>query len=173
MQNNYVKCLGWLLLSEGGYVNDPRDPGGATNKGVTQRVYNGWRIRQHQQTQSVRQISPDEVSAIYKMQYWDAVRGDDMPSGVDYCLFDEGANSGPVRSIRDLQSALKIKSDGHIGLVTMQTVAGVSDRRALVNAVCDYRLSFLRRLRTFKFFGRGWRARVERVRVQALALVTV
>src|SRR5690349_1648581 len=108
MRANFDASLAAVLHHEGGYVNHPRDPGGATNKGVTQKTYDNWRVDHGLPPQSVRLITPAEVMAVYKRRYWDAVKGDSLPAGLDYCLFDLAVNSGPVRAITFLQEALLV-----------------------------------------------------------------
>ncbi|RUV20369.1 MAG: N-acetylmuramidase [Mesorhizobium sp.] len=157
-----------VLAHEGGYVNHPKDPGGPTNKGVTQRVYDAYRRGKGLGTRSVQQISNQEIADIYDRQYWDAVKGDELPAGVDYVLFDGAVNSGPKQSIIWLQRALgplyKGRVDGTMGLTTIAAVNAVNDQDALIDRICDQRLTFMRRLRTWKTFGRGWSARVAEVR---------
>lgn len=176
MQSSFQQALSWVLLSEGGFVNNPYDPGGATNMGVIQLVYSAWRRLQGKPPQSVRYITRDEAAAIYKAQYWDAVRGDDLPPGVDYCVFDEAVNSGPVRAIQALQRVISCAVDGHFGMLTMDAVkmamvpSPLPNRPSLIDRYCDERLSFLHRLRTWQFFGRGWTARVQLVRKNAKSL---
>lgn len=166
---NFDRALQLVLASEGGYVDDPRDPGGPTNRGVTQGVYDAWRRLKGLPPRGVRYAAPREISDIYRRQYWAAVRGDDLPAGVDYAVFDEAVNSGPVRAIRDLQAALGVTADGHLGIVTLgaATRAGAA---AVVQRLCDRRLSLLRRLRGWSVFGRGWANRVADVRANALKL---
>lgn len=94
MRANFDASLAAVLQHEGGWSNDPHDPGGATNRGVTQGTYDLWRVDHQLPKRSVKHITPAEVMAVYKKRYWDAVRGDEMPSGVDYCLFDFAVNSG-------------------------------------------------------------------------------
>lgn len=167
MQTSYDRSLKMLLKDEGGYVNHPRDPGGATNKGITQRVYSalyrakGWKPR------SVRHITDDEVAAIYRFQYWDTVRGDALPAGLDYAMFDYAVNSGPVRAVKELQGLLKVPVDGHIGIVTMQAVHDTKDIPGLIDRLCDKRLTFLSRLKHWITFKGGWGRRVAGVRFEA------
>ncbi|WP_245501489.1 glycoside hydrolase family 108 protein [Mesorhizobium sp. M2A.F.Ca.ET.067.02.1.1] len=157
-----------MLAHEGGYVNHPRDPGGPTNKGVTQRVYDAYRRGKGLGTKSVQQIANQEVADIYDRQYWDAVKGDDLPAGIDYVVFDGAVNSGPKQSIiwlqRALGSAYGGRIDGTMGLTTITAVNSVEDLDALVDAICDQRMNFLRHLSTFRVFGGGWTARVSEVR---------
>jgi lysozyme family protein len=161
----YARALPRVLVHEGGYVNDPLDPGGATNKGITFRVYDGYRQRKGLPTQDVRDITAAEISDIYKLQYWDAVKGDILPAGVDYVLFDGGIMSGPSQSIKWLQRALgNVVVDGQMGQATLAAVAEHPNKPALIDAICDRRMAFLRALRTFGRFGKGWTRRVEGVR---------
>lgn len=157
--DNFDVALRYVLGHEGGYVNHPKDPGGATNKGVTQAVYDNWRARQGQAKQSVRKITDAEVSAIYRRQYWDVVSADDLPSGVDYAVFDFAVNSGPARAARYLQKCIGAKRDGLVG---SETIAKASERDEvdLIDQLCQERLKFVRGLKTYKTFGRGWERRI-------------
>ena len=169
MKDNFASSLAAVLVHEGGYVNHARDPGGATNKGVTQTVYDDWRAKQGLEKRSVREIEQSEVAAIYRKQYWDAIRGDDLPSGVDYCVFDFAVNSGVKRAARFLQEALLVSIDGQIGPITLKA-ANDAPAHALCDLICDLRLCFLRSLSIYDTFGRGWTRRVEDVRTKAKAM---
>lgn len=162
------EALTRVLAHEGGYVNHPKDPGGPTNKGVTQRVYDAYRRGKGLGAKSVQQISNQEVADIYDGQYWNAVKGDELPAGVDYVLFDGAVNSGPKQSIIWLQRALgpiyKGRVDGTMGFTTIAAVNAVNDHDALIDRICDQRLAFMRHLRTWPTFGKGWSARVAEVR---------
>ncbi|WP_421696981.1 glycoside hydrolase family 108 protein [Ancylobacter sp.] len=158
-----------VLVHEGGYVEHPADPGGATMQGITQRVYAGWRRRHGQPVRPVRRIAPDEVAVIYRRQYWDAVRADDLPAGLDYALFDAAVNSGPAQAAKWLQRALGVTADGQVGEATLAALHGRAPA-PLIDALCDRRLAMLRGLRTFPTFGTGWARRVAEVRVAAKAL---
>lgn len=166
---NLGPSLDHVLVHEGGFVNHPKDPGGATNRGVTQAVYDGWRKAQGLAPRSVKLIVAGEVEAIYDAQYWDAVKADDLPGGIDYAVFDFAVNSGPSRAIRFLQSVLGVATDGVIGVVTL-AAARAADAVTVINALCDNRLAFLKGLSTWPTFGDGWRNRVKEVRADALAL---
>lgn len=165
--DRYSLCIPLVLAHEGGYVNHPADPGGATNKGVTQKVYDAWRDKQGKPRQSVRSIVDAEVHAIYRRDYWDAIKGDDLPAGVDYCVFDFAVNSGINRAAKYLQAAVGVAQDGAIGPATI-AAAKAQDAATLVNAICDRRMAFLRGLGTFATFGKGWTRRVTEVRALAL-----
>jgi lysozyme family protein len=157
-----------VLRHEGGYVNHPRDPGGATNKGVTQRTYNAFRRRIGEPRRSVREITPQEVDQIYREQYWDVVKADQLPDGVDYVVYDQAVNSGPARSAKWLQRAVGVTPDGVIGHITLDAVSK-HEPVTLINRMCDDRMAFLRRLRHWGTFGRGWTRRVADVRRHALS----
>lgn len=169
MKGNFSHCLAYVLLSEGGYVNNAADKGGPTNHGITQAVYDAYRKAHKLTTQDVRQIAPIEVEEIYFGEYWQPTECDSLPSGVDYCIFDYAVNSGDDHAERDLQAALKVKVDGKIGPKTLQAAAG-ADPKALINSICDDRLIYLRHLRNYPTFGKGWDARVASVRAIAEAM---
>jgi lysozyme family protein len=111
-----------------------------------------------------------ERDAIYRKKYWTGSRCDDLPAGVDYCVFDGSANSGVAQSAKWLQRALGVTVDGHIGDHTLLAVKD-ADHAALVRSICDQRMKFLRSLRTFPTFGKGWTRRVNDVRATALGMV--
>ena len=161
MRENYPTALGWALGHEGGYVNHPRDHGGATNKGVTQAVYSAWRMAAGLAPRDVRNITVDEVCAIYQAQYWNAVRGDDLPAGLDYAVFDYAINSGPARAARALQAAVGVRQDGHIGAITLDAVRRISDVEGLIGSLCAARLAWMRTLSTWEVFGVGWARRIQ------------
>ncbi|TIM24480.1 MAG: N-acetylmuramidase [Mesorhizobium sp.] len=170
------ESLAKVLVHEGGYVNHPSDPGGPTNKGVTQRVYDAYRKGKSLPKRSVKNITMDEVGEIYDRQYWDAVKGDLLPAGVDYVVFDGGVNSGPGRSIMWLQQALRPvytgSIDGVMGMGTIAALKAINNNDALIDRICDARMNFLRHLATFPTFGRGWTARVAEVRAIGKAWAT-
>lgn len=160
MQQNFFQSTQWMLIHEGGYVNHPKDPGGATNRGVTQRVYDGYRGRTGSTTQSVRSITMDEVQQIYREQYWDKVWGDHLPDGIDYAVYDFSVNSGPSRAVKFIQRMVGVAADGVMGSVTLAAINAVNDRQSLIERLCEQRLSWMKTLKTFKTFGRGWTRRV-------------
>jgi lysozyme family protein len=167
---NFTRSLQLVLLSEGGYVNHPKDPGGPTNKGVTQRVYDAYRKAIDAPPRSVKDISQGEIGSIYREQYWLPIRGDDLPSGVDYTVFDYAVNSGTVKAAKALQRALGVKVDGHIGMLTLDALRR-ADRGALVRSICRGRLDFLYHLASWTTFGRGWSRRVDAVKQSALTMI--
>lgn len=168
---NFDASLAKVLVHEGGYSNHPADPGGATMKGVIQRVYDGYRDRNGLARQSVKLLPDKELKDIYRLQYWNAIRGDELPSGIDYCVFDAAVNSGPGQAAKWLQRALGIKADGALGMVTVGA-AVKADPKAVIAGTCAHRLAMLKGLRTWATFGKGWGRRVDGVQRDALAMVT-
>jgi lysozyme family protein len=161
MKENFKACLKAVLRYEGGYVNHPSDPGGATNYGVTFRVYDAWRRKHGLAPRSVKLIEMSEVEAIYKRDYWDRIKGDDLPSGVDLAVFDLAVNSGVSRAAKMLQACVGVPQDGLIGPATL---AAVRSHHNCHVALCSRRLAFLQRLSTWPTFGRGWGSRVADVK---------
>lgn len=157
---NFKPALALVLAHEGGYVNHPRDPGGATNKGVTQKVYDAYRDLMGVARQSVANISLGEAAAIYRQQYAEAIKFDRLPAGIDYAVFDFAVNSGVKRAAKFMQRRLGVEADGHIGLITLTKLAKVNDVEGFISGLCADRVDFLRGLDTFDTFGRGWLRRV-------------
>lgn len=175
MKANFQKALKAVLVHEGGYSNHPKDPGGATMQGVTQRVYDAFRSKLGRPHRAVKLMDKAERDAIYKEQYWDAVRGDDLPSGVDYAVFDGAVNSGPVRALKWLQQSLKTYHgaiDGQMGLGTLRAVREDENNDALIDRMCDRRMAFLGALGTWPVFKKGWTKRVAGVRAMGKAMAS-
>lgn len=170
--DRFAVCLKTVLRHEGGYSDHPADPGGATNMGVTRKTLARWRGVAPWTLlpkSEVKALGKDEVARIYRSLYWDACAAGKLPNGLDLAVFDFGVNSGPDRAVRTLQEALGVETDGIAGPVTLAAAAR-ADRHAAINAICDRRLAFLRRLATFPTFGRGWTRRVADIRAAALAV---
>lgn len=171
MQNNFESCLKNLLKHEGGYVHHEKDPGGRTNHGVTQRVYEAW-VGHEVTEKTMRELTPEAVAPLYRKKYWDACRADELVSGLDYAVFDCAVNSGAGRAIKFLQSCVGVNPDGGFGSLTMAAVnqfqGDVSN--TLVKEYCEKRLDFLKSLKTFETFGKGWERRVNEVRDEALRM---
>lgn len=160
-------CIPRILEHEGGYVDHPRDPGGATNKGVTIATFRAY-VKPNGTVDDLRKLTTEQATIVYKRQYWDKVSADLLPIGVDYAVADFAVNSGPNRAARYLQRALGVPQDGIVGPRTIAAARNAAPDR-LINAICDSRLKFLRGLETWSTFGRGWSSRVEGVRSTALA----
>jgi len=166
---SYKEALRRLLVHEGGNDDDPRDPGGRTSRGILQREWDAWRKAHPGLPADVWRAPQDQVEAIYRRKYWDALRCDDLPAGIDYAVFDYGVNSGISRAAKVLQRLLGIAVDGGIGHTTIAAAAGANAAK-LIDQICDERLAFLQRLRTWPTFGKGWGRRVREVRAAALAM---
>lgn len=160
-RSNFDACMAEVFRHEGGFVNHPRDPGGATNLGVTHATLRAWRGRPVS-VEDVRNLSRDEAKAIYRARYWDAVRGDELPVGLDLVTFDPAVNSGPARGARWLQKALGVTADGRVGPITVDAAQQAAPVATIKDA-CKRRMGFLRGLRTWDAFGRGWSRRVASV----------
>ncbi len=162
---NFPACMTHVLKFEGGKVDHPRDPGGRTNQGVIQRVYDGYRERIGQHQQDVYLMTNTERDAIYREGYWNQVRGNELPAGIDIVVFDGAVNSGPHQSIKWLQRALGVtRIDGVVGPATLAAIDAHQNHDQLVAEICERRLAFLRALKTWATFGKGWASRVKQVR---------
>lgn len=162
---NYQKAMAHVLVFEGGKVDDPHDPGGRTNQGVIQRTYNAWRGRRGLPPRDVYDMENEERDAIYREGYWNQVKGDQLPSGVDLVVFDGAVNSGTHQSAKWLQRALKVQRiDGVIGPITLTAIANHPNHDQLVLDILDRRLVFLQQLKTWQRYRKGWTSRVDRVR---------
>src|SRR5262245_5934212 len=153
MRVNVKDCLEETLKWEGGYSNHPKDPGGKTQWGIIQRVYNSYRRLKEQTPRDVRKITRQEMEEIYKEFYWDKVYGDKLPIGLDLAVFDFTVNSGPVQATKDLQRTLNavegrnLVVDGHFGGATLDAATQLHDLSAFINAYQDRRGGFFRKLR--------------------------
>lgn len=162
-------ALAAVLKHEGGYVNHPADPGGRTNLGVTQRVWESW-TNQPADEAAMRALTPALVAPLYRERYWNAVRADELPPGVDLAVFDCAVNSGPGRAAMLLQQSIGVWPDGVIGPKTMAAIKE-NEATEIVNRFCELRLLFLRGLPTWPTFGKGWERRVKEVWRQAKEMV--
>lgn len=167
-QASFAPALKLILKHEGGYVDHPLDPGGATNRGITRATLAGYRGRPVSKAE-VMALSEREAGAIYRKLYWNAISADELPAGVDLVVFDAAVNSGPGRAVRWLQIALGVAPDGVIGPRTI-SAAGQADANKLIRAFSRQRLGFLQRLSTWPTFGRGWSRRVRETEIAALAM---
>lgn len=165
MKENYALALKQVLKYEGGRVDNPKDPGGRTAFGITQDTYNAWLKKQNLPLNDVFNISKDAVAAIYRQEYWDKIRGDDLPSGIDMAVMDYAVNSGVSRAAKTLQGVVGVAQDGQIG---PQTIQAAKDYVAM--AVTNKRLAFMQSLSIWSTFGKGWSARIADVKNQILAL---
>jgi len=169
MKQNFDKCLKMLLKHEGGFVNHPRDPGGMTNLGVTKAVYDKW-VGKSSTEAEMRALTPDDVAPIYKKNYWDKCKCDDLPSGADWSVFDWAVNSGTGRAAKAMQKIVGATPDGAIGPKTLEAIAD-KDPKELVEKMYDQRQAFYERLKTFDTFGRGWTRRNKETKETALEML--
>ena len=169
MKENFDKCLEMLLSHEGGFVNHPEDPGGITNLGVTKKVYDEWTGRESTE-QEMRDLTPEDVAPIYKKNYWDRVKGDSLPSGLDWACFDWAVNSGSGRPAKAVQRAVGATADGAIGPATLGLIME-KDPKFIIEYVHDVRQDFYKSLKTFETFGRGWTRRNKETLHQALEML--
>jgi lysozyme family protein len=164
---SFERAFPIILKHEGGYVDHPRDPGGATNLGVTIGTLSHW-LKRPATKAEVRALTPEKVAPIYRRNYWDAVKGDQLPRGVDLVTFDAAVNSGPSRGARWTQAAAGVKQDGKIGPITLNAVR-LAAPTTVIRKATDARLAFMQSLKIWSTFGRGWGRRVGEVRATALA----
>jgi len=167
--NNWPQCFALVLKNEGGYVDNTADPGGATNLGCTKATWEAW-VGHPVTKDDIKALTPNNVMPLYKAKYWDTIKGDDLPEGVDYAVFDYAINSGPSRAAKTLQSVLSITVDGQIGPATLRALE-TANPREVATAVCEARLAFLQSLPTYATFGRGWSSRVSEVERVAFNMV--
>jgi len=169
MISNWEKSFAEMIKSEGGFVNDSRDAGGATNWGVTKAVWEAW-VKHPVTVDDMKQLTQDQVKPLYKKNYWDAVHGDDLPIGVDFLVFSFGVNAGTGRSIKILQTSLGTVADGAIGPNTLKKIQE-ADAKDLIEKFSAAKILFYKSLSTFATFGRGWVNRVEREKQEALTML--
>jgi len=171
----FDSCLTLVLGAEGGFVNDPRDSGGATKFGITQETLAAWRRSRDPNAtvtvDHVRELKVEEAKEIYRSRYWNVLRCDDLPRGVDLLVFDLGVNAGPARSAKILQEVLGVEQDGSIGPVTLNGLNACPPDK-VIREFSAKRLDFYRSLEEdFKVFGAGWTNRTNSMLEAALAMV--
>lgn len=172
MEQNREKAIGWVLEHEGGFTNHPSDPGGPTNFGITihdARMY----LNNAADVAFMKAMQKSDAIAIYRAKYWDKVRGDELPTGLDYTLMDYGVNSGVGRAIKVLQRKVRTNVDGVFGPMTLKAMHDYVDAYGVANLITtinDERLDFLKALRTWPVFGKGWGRRVADVKKRSLEM---
>lgn len=166
----FDRALAVVLKHEGGYVNHPRDPGGATNLGVTIKTWRDWKGGTVT-IDDMRALTIEDVKPLYRERYWNAVRADDLPAGLALCCFDFGVNAGPGRAVKLLQRICGTTSDGVFGPATqmaLQAALTAHGERNLIERYSEARRDYYRALGTFQTFGRGWLRRVDETETAAL-----
>lgn len=175
----FARCFALLDRPgrEGGYVNHPADPGGATNHGISLR-YAKTRGTMFDldrdgdvDADDIRLVTRETAGPAYRADFWNAVRGDELPAGIDHVVFDFAVNSGPGRAIRFLQAASGVVADGVFGPKTLAAVSRPERRESIIEGVCSARLAWMRTLPNWLDFRRGWTRRVEEVRAEGYQMV--
>jgi lysozyme family protein len=154
MPDLFPKLVERVLAHEGGFIDHPQDPGGATNFGITERVARANGYRGH-----MRNLPRETAVAIYRKGYWDAVNGDQLPAAVAFQVFDAAVNHGVGNASRWIQRAAGVADDGKLGPVSMAAIAK-ADPADLVLRFNAVRLEFYTKLTTWPTFGKGWARRV-------------
>lgn len=168
MKANFNASMTEVLRWEGGFVDHPRDPGGATNMGITIGTLSSWRKKPVTKA-DVRALSRREALDIYRDKYADVIRYDDLPAGLDHITLDPAINSGPARGVTWLQQAMGVSTDGKMGPTTLRA-AKAARAEFVITRACQIRMGFLRGLKTWGSFGKGWSRRVAGAEAFALAL---
>ncbi|BDX19701.1 hypothetical protein MFKK_25110 [Halopseudomonas aestusnigri] len=143
-----------LIGHEGGYVNHPADPGGATNFGITERV-----ARAHGYLGDMRQLTRSQAREIYRVAYWGRARADEYDGAIGFQLFDAAVNHGIENAVRFLQRAVDVADDGDVGSITLNAVRAMTVTDVLMRFNAE-RLQFYTKLSTWPQFGKGWARRV-------------
>jgi lysozyme family protein len=164
---NFDASLAFVLQQEGGWSDDARDPGGATQKGITFRIFQNWFPRTT--TNDLRNICDDDVARIYRGDYWDVMGCDNLPSGIDLMVFDFGVNAGPARSVGYLQVVVGTHRDGDDGPLTQAAAARMATTD-VITKLNGLQIAHYRALPTFDRFGNGWLARSSRRVAAALRM---
>lgn len=176
MKDGFAPALAATLVFEGGYSNHPKDPGGVTLEGIIQRVYDDFRrakgLPRRPLTPQMRGEADwiAERDEIYRTRYWDLIKGNELPPGIDFAVFDGAVNSGPAQAAKWLQRALGVPADGVVGPQTLAAVRAAADHDAIVAGIQDRRLAMVQSLTTWKTFGKGWARRIAEVRGIGLAI---
>lgn len=150
MTDRFADFINRILSHEGGYVNDPRDPGGETQWGISKRTY---------PTVNIKTLTRDQAIALYKRDFWDASKSASLPPSVGFQLLDAAVNSGIGQATRWLQRAARVADDGRIGPATLDAIKA-ADPNDLVLRFLAERLEFMTGLKTWSTFGKGWARRI-------------
>jgi lysozyme family protein len=165
----FDRCLELVLIEEGGFSNHPQDPGGATNFGITKKTFEEW-ISTTTTVEKIMSLRVQDVRPIYMTKYWNPVRADDLPDGINLIVFDAAVNSGPRRAARWLQRCVHAEVDGAIGPKTL-AITKTCDPAVVIRQYQQERLFFLQSLDIWKTFGKGWEKRVRRMQDSALKML--
>lgn len=170
MENNFVKCLEIILEHEGGFVDHPKDPGGATNKGVTLKTYKEF-LKKDVTVDDLKNIPEEHLESLYKEKFWNKLSADELPNGLDLTMFDWAVNSGFIKPAKSLQLIIGAVPDGYLGPNSIKSLNEFDgDTQGLINYICDEREEFYHNLSTFETFGKGWLRRTSETREKALEM---
>lgn len=150
MSSRFLIAINRVLGHEGGYVNNPSDPGGETNWGISKRSY---------PNVDIKNLSRDEAIAIYYKDFWVPIHAEETTQGVDYQLLDSAVNSGILQTIRFMQRALNVADDGYWGIVTIEAMRDITKTDFIMRFLAE-RLEFMSKLNGWTSFGRGWAKRI-------------
>ncbi len=139
-----------LIGHEGGYANDPNDPGGETNWGISKRSY---------PNVDIKNLTRDQAKEIYRRDFWNRINGDKLYDGVAFQVFDFAVNSGIETAVRGLQRAVGAADDGHWGPASQAAADKMSEADQIMRINAE-RLDFMTRLANWKFHGAGWARRI-------------
>ncbi len=176
MRANFVPLMREVLRHEGGFSDDRQDPGnwtgGKVGVGVLKGTKYGIAANSHPHL-DIRNLTQDEAIEIYREQYAPPVMFDDLPSGIDWVALDASINSGPKRSVVLIQRALGFSDEDADGRMGPKTLAAIkaANQPNLIRGSCRQRLDFMRSLKTWNRYGRGWTTRVNEVQAKALKMV--
>jgi lysozyme family protein len=173
MKDNFDGAFHHVMQSEGGYVNDPKDPGGETNLGVTKAAWSAYLGRPIQDGE-MKALTQDVVKPFYKKMYWDKVHGDDLPKGLDYLAFDFAVNAGTGQAAKFIQRAVGATDDGSIGPATLALVMK-TDPHELIDGFTKQKEAFYKDLAARKpdlsKFLNGWLVRTSTVSATAQTML--
>ena len=168
MEANFIPCVDFTFAQEGGFVDNPNDPGGATNLGITLTTLDGFEHK-NLPVSAIRNLDRPTAEQIYHANFWLKMSCGLLPAGVDLMVFDSGVNIGPGRAIEQLQDALVVDVDGLLGPMTL-AAAAKANAHDLIADMGLIEQHYYRSLSRFPIFGKGWLARVDRRTVAALKL---
>jgi lysozyme family protein len=177
MIGNYDRSLDYILKAEGGFTDDPRDPGnklddgrmGCTNMGVTQAAWEEY-VGHKVSTADMKALTKEQVGKFYKKRYWDRVQADSLPIGIDFLCASFAINAGPGTSVKLLQKCVNAIPDGIIGPRTQQTIAGY-DPKELIEKFSQAKTTYYEGLKLFPVYGKGWLNRVKDEKAIALSML--
>lgn len=169
MKSSFDNFFKTLMLLEGGFVNSPKDPGGATKMGITKKAWEAYKGREVS-LQDMQGIKETDAYDFYHAEYWQRILGDLLGYGIDICVFDAAVHSGVHQASKWLQMCVGVPEDGRIGLITYRATAH-TPREILISRYCALRAEKMADFPAFETYRKGWLKRVARVEEEAMSLV--